>query len=114
MKKVYQKIVIVITAFAGGAAGVFWLTGAGPPGFRLLIALFAFVCFLNLSLYIREFGQWCHRVVQAAGRALAGNGKPAEGGGGQGSSGGKSGGGGQGGGSQGGGGQGQGGGGGGR
>jgi hypothetical protein len=70
-------MVIVVTAFIGGVAGVFLLSGAGVPGLRVLVSFLFFVCLLNLSLYLKEFGQWCHKSIQAAGSALAGQ-KPAE------------------------------------
>lgn len=71
----YKKIVTTITIFFAGVSGVFLLSGTGLPVIRVFTALIFFISLLNLSIYIREFGQWSKNVLQKAGKELAASGK---------------------------------------
>jgi len=66
----YKKIVITVTIFLALVSGVFTLTGVGSPGLRILVGLIFLTCFLNLSVYARDFGQWSKKVIQAVGNQL--------------------------------------------
>lgn len=71
----YKKIVVTITIFFAGVSGVFLLSGAGIPGLRILVGLIFFISTLNLTIYLREFGQWSRKVLQSAGSQLSAAGK---------------------------------------
>lgn len=71
----YKKIVVTITIFFAGVSGVFLLSGAGIPGLRILVGLIFFISTLNLTIYLREFGQWSRKVLQTAGGQLSAAGK---------------------------------------
>lgn len=71
----YKKIVVTITIFFAGVSGVFLLSGAGIPGLRILVGLVFFISTLNLTIYLREFGQWSRKVIQTAGGQLSTTGK---------------------------------------
>ena len=74
--KFYPKIVAITTAFVGGSAGVFLVTGAGAPVLRILVWLIFLLCLLNVSIYFREFFKWLQKTIQSAGAHLAATGKP--------------------------------------
>lgn len=71
----YKKFVSTVTIFFAGVSGVFLLSGAGAPALRLLVGLIFFISLLNLSIYLREFGQWSQKVIQSAGGQLAASSK---------------------------------------
>ncbi|UQZ91064.1 hypothetical protein C4J81_18305 [Deltaproteobacteria bacterium Smac51] len=94
MFKIIKKIVASVTAFCGGAAAVFLISGTGEPLLRIMVFTIFFVSAINLGIYAKE--AWAERKKKPAG---GGPGKPGGGqGGGPGGGGGGQGGGGQGGG----------------
>ncbi|MDL2259652.1 hypothetical protein LJB99_02085 [Deltaproteobacteria bacterium OttesenSCG-928-K17] len=76
--KFYRKIVIVITCFFAFISGVILISGGGEPALRLLVGAVFIVSFLNLTVYVREFGQWLNSNVKSAGTHLAAVGKNGE------------------------------------
>lgn len=74
--KFIKKLVALSTAFCGGAALVFVISGAGEPLIRLLVFIIFFVSAINLGIYAKEM--WEEKKKKPS---PGGQGKPGGGGG---------------------------------